>query len=196
MLCFPTWLQASNTFASSSQTTTYLQHTTSRISRLESVMVRSPLRTSHQSNHSLEYNMVSCWCQARSYLINVCMYHTVAYVLSNVILVSHDVLTNYSANPSSEVQPEHEFGSTLQLLPHPPPAPVVNCTCKIGVGCSLPLESTTRSIRSHLRGHGYVHKDRERASCPWKECGREMRWTNVARHIKEVHLGDRRPCRK
>ena len=126
-----------------------------------------------------------------------CMYRTVACVLSsNVILVLHNVLTNYSPNPSSEVQPVHASGSTFQLHPHPPPAPLVDYTCKIGVGCSLPLESTTRSIRSHLREHGYVHKDRERASCPWQGCGKEMCWTNVSRHIKEAHLGDRLPCRK
>ena len=124
-----------------------------------------------------------------------CMYYTVSCVLSDVVLVSHDVLTNYSANPSSEVQPAYASG-ILQSPPHPPPAPVVNSTCKIGLGCSLPLESTARSIRSHLREHGYVHKDRERASCPWQGCGKEMRWTNVARHIKEAHLGDRRPCKK
>ena len=169
---------------------------TSRISRLESVMVRSPLRTSHQSNHSCpECNMVTRWCQARTHLLNVCT-RLCARILSNVIIVSHQVLTNYSANPSSDVQPAHASGSHFQLLPYPPPAPIVNYTCRLGVGCSLPLESTTRSIRSHLREHGYVHKDRERASCPWQGCGKEMRWTNVARHIIEAHLGDRLPCRK
>ena len=123
------------------------------------------------------------------------MYHSVVRVLSNVILVSYNVLTDYSANAPSEVQPAHASGSTFPFLSHHPPALVVNYTCKIGVGCSLPLESTTRFIRLHLREHGYVHKDRERASCPWQGCGKEMRWTNVARHIMEAHLGDRLPCR-
>jgi len=127
-----------------------------------------------------------------SVMSHQCMYHTVACAILNIILALHDMLVNCSANPSSEVQPAHASGSTLQFLPHPP----LDHTCKIGVGCFLPLESTPRSICSHLREHGYVHKDCEHASCPWQECGKEMRWTNVARHIKEVHLGDRRPCRK
>ena len=153
------------------------------------------LRTSHQSNHSRPgCNMVACQGQVWTY---VCNHSTVARVLSiNVILVSYNVTMNYAPNPSGGVQPAHASGSTFQFLLHPPLAPLVDYTCNIDVGCSLPLESTTGYIHSHLREHGYVHKDRERASCPWQGCGKEMHWTNVTQHIKEGHLCDCLPCKK
>ena len=106
-------------------------------------------------------------------------------------------LIDYSENLFIEVQPTLASSSNFQFFPHPLPAAVPYSTCKIGVGCPLLLEhTTTTTIRSHLRSHGYVHKDRERASCPWQGCGKEMRWTNVARHIKEIHFGERLPCSK
>lgn len=120
-----------------------------------------------------------------------CMYHTVACILSYVILVSQDIFT-YSF---SEVELQHASGSTFQHLPHVPPAPIVNHICKIDGGCSFPLEST--SIHSHLRDHHrYLHKDSDRVSCPWQGCSKKMRWVNVPRHIRVIHLGDRLPCRK
>ncbi|KIM52614.1 hypothetical protein SCLCIDRAFT_74417, partial [Scleroderma citrinum Foug A] len=48
----------------------------------------------------------------------------------------------------------------------------------------------------HLRMHGHTHKDRQKARCPWAGCSRVMRWTNVARHIKESHLGVKVHCEK
>ena len=162
-------------------TPTCLQHTTLTINPLGVVMITS-LHTNHPWNQSDLGWVLSCLS------INVC-----SALLSILYLM---FLTDYSANLYNEVQPTLASGSNFQSFPHPLPAPVPHYTCKIGVGCPLLLECTTTSIRSHLRGHGHVHKDRERSSCPWQGCGKEMCWKNVARHIKEIHLGERLPCRK
>ena len=66
--------------------------------------------------------------------------------------------------------------------------------CQLAPACTSPLEATTASIRRHLRLHGNIHKDRQKARCPWAGCSRMMRWTNVARHIKERHLGVKIYC--
>ncbi|KIM52616.1 hypothetical protein SCLCIDRAFT_546353 [Scleroderma citrinum Foug A] len=73
-------------------------------------------------------------------------------------------------------------------LPPPPPPPATTYACRLALGCTSPLEATTTSVRRHLRMHGYTYKDRQRAPCPWAGCSQEMRWTNVARHVIEIHL--------
>ena len=161
---------------------TCLQDTTFTISSLEQVMITS-LHTNHPLNQlGLGQRQVPL-CLS----INVCS----ALLPIPSLMLS----TDYYANLCSEVQPMLASASNFQLF-HPLPAPAPLNVCKIGVGCPLLLECTTAFIRCHLRTHGCVHRDRERASCPWQGCGMEMRWTNVARHIKETHLGVRLPCRK
>ena len=159
-----------------------LRHTTSTISSLEQVTIMS-LHTNHPLN---QLNLGQC--QVQSCSINVC---------SALLPILHLMfLTDYSANLCSEVQPTLASASNFQFIPHPSPSQAPRNVCKIGAGCPLLLECTTAFIRCHLREHGCVHKDRERAGCPWQGCGMEMRWTNVARHIKEIHLDVRLPCWK
>ena len=87
-------------------------------------------------------------------------------------------------------------GAGQDLLPPPPSLPGTNYTCQLAPGCTSPLEATSTSIRRHLRTHGHTYKDRQNARCPWAGCSQAMRWTNVARHIKEIHLGVKVCCKK
>ncbi|KAI6017984.1 hypothetical protein BKA83DRAFT_76310, partial [Pisolithus microcarpus] len=58
-----------------------------------------------------------------------------------------------------------------------------------GPECNIPLEGTTASISYHLHLHNHAYKQFESICCPWAGCIDGMLWRNVARHIKEKHLG-------
>ncbi|KAI5988713.1 hypothetical protein EDD15DRAFT_1353876 [Pisolithus albus] len=66
--------------------------------------------------------------------------------------------------------------------------------CQLGPKCDLPLEGTTASISYHLHLHNHAHKQFESICCPWAGCIDGMLWRNVARHIKEKHLGMKLQC--
>ncbi|KAI6013041.1 hypothetical protein EDC04DRAFT_2609433 [Pisolithus marmoratus] len=71
----------------------------------------------------------------------------------------------------------------------------VTYPCPLGGGCTSLLEATTKSLYAHLPLHGYRHKHRDRAFCPWPKCSRPSRWGNVARHIIERHFGVKTQCK-
>ncbi|KAH0832986.1 hypothetical protein J3R83DRAFT_11964, partial [Lanmaoa asiatica] len=60
--------------------------------------------------------------------------------------------------------------------------------------CALPLSGSVKSIKSHLRMHGYRHPQRQAVQCPWMGCSNTLRWMNIPRHIQSVHLGIRFEC--
>lgn len=72
--------------------------------------------------------------------------------------------------------------------------PVPPCMLAGGMPCERPLDGTLPSIRNHLFMHGYRHRGREMVQCPWTGCFDRLRWMNIPRHIRSVHLGVRMAC--
>ncbi|KAF9221007.1 hypothetical protein BS17DRAFT_786343 [Gyrodon lividus] len=68
--------------------------------------------------------------------------------------------------------------------------------CNWGVrSCGKWIEGNSTSIRAHIRDHGVVVKDGERTHCRWGNCGMEVLFSNVARHVmSQCHLGIRMGC--
>ncbi|KIJ67150.1 hypothetical protein HYDPIDRAFT_38559 [Hydnomerulius pinastri MD-312] len=60
--------------------------------------------------------------------------------------------------------------------------------------CTDLLFGTVPSIRTHLRMHGHKHREKSVVPCPWEGCNKELRWMNIPRHIRSVHLGVRVRC--
>jgi hypothetical protein len=75
-----------------------------------------------------------------------------------------------------------------------PAVPVPTCGLAGGLHCALPLYGSARSIKSHLRMHGYRHLQREAVQCPWMGCARTLQWMSIPRHIQSTHLGVRFTC--
>ncbi|KAI6035683.1 hypothetical protein EDC04DRAFT_2190120 [Pisolithus marmoratus] len=90
--------------------------------------------------------------------------------------------------------PDNSAAANRFRQTHPAGNPMITYVCLLKPGCTLPLEGTTTSVYRHLRQHGLIHKHRDRASCPWPGCPKEMFWGNIARHIVESHLGVKLHC--
>ena len=108
------------------------------------------------------------------------------YISDSQAIETHDKLSalySTTAVNSANQSPDDDW---MELISPP--------ICQLAPGCTSPLEATTTSIRRHLRLHGHIHKERQKARCPWAGCSQIMRWTNVARHIKERHLGVKIHC--
>ena len=75
-------------------------------------------------------------------------------------------------------------------------APPFVSPCKIfgDKPCNQPLDGTPASIRWHLSMHGHNHQGGEMVQCPWAGCSDNLRWMNIPRHIRSIHLGVRIVC--
>ncbi|KIJ67149.1 hypothetical protein HYDPIDRAFT_109171 [Hydnomerulius pinastri MD-312] len=69
-----------------------------------------------------------------------------------------------------------------------------DCHLAHNAPCTDPLLGTVQSIRAHLRMHGHKHREKSVVACPWEGCNKELRWMNIPRHIRSVHLGVRVHC--
>ncbi|KAN0092917.1 hypothetical protein V8E55_003701 [Tylopilus felleus] len=90
--------------------------------------------------------------------------------------------------PHAQNTPVH----TAEILPGP--ASVSTCKIATKIPCTQPLDGTSWSIRWHLYMHGHKHPRREIVQCPWAGCCDKLRWMNIPRHIRSVHLGARMVC--
>ena len=93
------------------------------------------------------------------------------------------ILPGYTHTPNVQNTPVHAM--TMALAP-----PFVS-PCKI-VGdkpCNQPRDGTPASIRWHLSMHGHNHQGREMVQCLWAGCSDNLRWMNIPRHIRSIHLG-------
>ncbi|KAF8546676.1 hypothetical protein OG21DRAFT_1056157 [Imleria badia] len=77
-----------------------------------------------------------------------------------------------------------------------PVFPAIAPTCGLagGAPCVLPLDGSVKSIRMHLRRHGYRHPQQQAVQCPWEGCSQTLKWMNIPRHIQSIHLGVRYRC--
>lgn len=75
-------------------------------------------------------------------------------------------------------------------------APPFVSACKIAddMPCNQPLDGTLVSIRRHLSMHRHKHQAREMVECPWVGCSDKLRWMNIPRHVRSIHLGVRMVC--
>lgn len=69
-------------------------------------------------------------------------------------------------------------------------------TCQIAgnTTCTVPLEGNIRSIRMHLRQHGYRQKECSAIICPWQGCKEVVQYRNLPRHVRSIHLGVKLRC--
>ena len=90
--------------------------------------------------------------------------------------------------PSVQITPVHAMSTVL--------APPFVSACKIAddMPCNQPLDGTLASIRRHLSMHGHKHQAREMVECPWAGCSDNLRWMNIPRHVRSIHLGVRLVC--
>ena len=76
----------------------------------------------------------------------------------------------------------------------PEPTPMSSCNIDTNMPCNQPLDGTLLSIRWHLALHGHKHQGKDLVQCPWAGCSDMLRWMNIPRHIRSIHLGVRMVC--
>jgi hypothetical protein len=97
-------------------------------------------------------------------------------------------------------EPSHENNASQDVPVHEmvmdgfPAVPAPTCGLAGGLHCALPLDGSAKSIKLHLRLHGYSHLQREAVQCPWVGCARTLQWMSIPRHIQSTHLGVRFRC--
>ncbi|KAF8554442.1 hypothetical protein OG21DRAFT_1061468 [Imleria badia] len=92
--------------------------------------------------------------------------------------------------PQVQVQNTPAHAMTM----HSEPASVSSCNIVSDIPCNRPLDGTLQSIRQHLSLHGHKHQGRDMVQCPWAGCSDKLRWMNIPRHIRSIHLGVRMVC--
>ncbi|KIJ60395.1 hypothetical protein HYDPIDRAFT_117314 [Hydnomerulius pinastri MD-312] len=95
---------------------------------------------------------------------------------------------------ASQATSDEHVTTPLYTVLAPPSQHV--CHLAPGAACADLLLGTVPSIRAHLRNHGHKHKENSVIPCPWAGCNKRLRWMNVPRHVRSVHLGVRVWCGK
>jgi uncharacterized protein (DUF983 family) len=114
-------------------------------------------------------------------------------IIMNIFILRHSrplliLLPGYIYTSDVQITPVHAM--TMALAP-----PFVSpCGIVGNMPCNQPLDGTLVSIRWHLSMHGYNHQGREMVQCPWAGCSDKLRWMNIPRHIRSIHLGVRMVC--
>lgn len=90
--------------------------------------------------------------------------------------------------------PVQNHSAPVYVKPMAPAPRMHPCKLAGGMPCDRPLEGTLLSIRRHLFMHGHKHRGTELVQCPWTGCSDMLRWMNLPRHIRSIHLGVRMVC--
>jgi len=104
-------------------------------------------------------------------------------------LPSESTHESFYGSNALEVIPPHEV-----VMEDFPAVQAPTCGLAGGLHCTLPLGGSIESIRFHLCMHGHSHPQRQVVQCPWVGCSDTLRWMNIPRHIRSIHLGVRFRC--
>ncbi|KAI9572366.1 hypothetical protein HD554DRAFT_1677396 [Boletus coccyginus] len=113
-----------------------------------------------------------------------------------------DALNQTQAQAASSSSIFHGFGGNAHILPAlpVPPSPanptqaplntVHICQCVTGGSpCNAAVGGSTLAVRRHLkRAHGFCCVGKDRVTCLWPGCGKEMQRQSIPRHIVSCHF--------